>query len=135
MVLRSDGVLPHRYTTSQPRRQRLESSPPWKPRTSHTRSHPLHPFPCRNLKSRRLTIHDNLCVKGEDSFIIASMLLVIILSYFSFTYYYPSLIFSSTYPKALPLNQFREASLNSGRTAFVLNASSTDCSQSLVDKF
>jgi hypothetical protein len=30
MALRNVGILPQHYTTSQPRRQRLESSPPWK---------------------------------------------------------------------------------------------------------
>jgi len=36
IVLRNEGVLPHKYTASQPRRTRLESSSPWKPQFFYT---------------------------------------------------------------------------------------------------
>jgi hypothetical protein len=34
-ALRNADILPQHYTVSQPRRPRLESSQPWKPKTSH----------------------------------------------------------------------------------------------------
>jgi hypothetical protein len=36
MFLRNLGILPHRYTESQPKRPRLESSRPWKPQISYS---------------------------------------------------------------------------------------------------
>jgi len=39
VVLTNDGNLPYNYTASQYRRQRLESSSPWKPQISRILPH------------------------------------------------------------------------------------------------